>query len=856
LKTGECKSKCDEGKARNSNGDCEPPNCSSLNDCSGHGTCLFTELSLDSFPTPYCYCDDGYEGNDCSQLSNCGCINGYCFVNSFNNLECKCNLGWKGTDCNTPIFDFSPKTDSILGGLPIEIIIPSGITVSQENLKCLFGEIQVSSVFNSNNGKYYCKSSPYHTLDIYIDFKISIVDYQNGEYFKIGSFFYSKSDQLIPNSVETLDNYIFTIGQPKSISWDSTQFGSESSVTIKLYKWNWNYLNVGDFSIQPELIVVNENVTFGSNNGNMNITLNVDNFVWSSSLHILSIDSTYKSINRFILPIQSGFDYDSTCQNFVSTDKILVEPAISCPSLPPTVNPQFSTDSNCNRDTQLSCFLYPKFDECATYNLQVQQNIQIKCCYLFTGSGKPDMTKLIDNYGIQNGWSFQSIKNFIGDILPRIFCCVKSNNCDLFQSKRKVDKNKKKKRSTLPSTLPLSTTSTTLTSKVGICYGDPHFLTFDEQVWRFNGKGEFIFLEQINNLDQNILESNGLTIQGRFEQIPTKLVTILSAISIKDGNSRISIYLDQFGNMNIFLKDSQNPQMISIGNSFTSQDGILISRIEDSKYQILLPLSQVSLIIISKYSMLNLIVILPNSLKSKTRGLLGNWNGNKNDDFILRNGNIIPITSDFETLHSSFGLKYMVNENESLFIYSNGTNFNSFNDNLFTPNFEIDFSSIEFENQARSGCIGSNIDFDACLFDVSQTQNILASQLSLEIGNIYEELKSDLNSPPQFMNLMDNYIVKLTEEVSIQFSVIDEDGDNVIVNSNTSLLGTLNSEQPILSFDFKISEQMYLSNEIPDLELIAIDSNGLSSSTLIFFTLGHFGFVFSFSFFFFFHFHS
>jgi len=811
-------------------------------------------LSLNSFPTSYCNCDERYEGNDCSQLSNCGCINGYCFINSFNNLECKCNSGWNGTDCNNPIFDFSPKSDSILGGSPIEIMIPSGIPVSQENLKCSFGEIQVSSIYNSNNGKYYCKSSPYHTSDIYIDLKISIVGYQNGNYFKIGSFYYSKSNQLIPNSVETLDNYIFTIGKSKSISWDSTQFGLGDTITIKLYKWAWNYLNVGDFNIQPELIIVNENVTYGLNNGKMNVTLNVNNFVWSSSLHILSIDSPFKSINKFILPIQDGFDYDSTCQNFVSTDKILVQPAISCPSLPPTVNPQFSTDPNCNRNTPYSCFLHPLTQECAFFVPVAQLNTQVKCCYLNIGYNSFLISKYVENSGLRNDRSFPSIKNFIGDILPRIICCVKSSNprsfCDLFQVKRKVNNNNNSnfKKSTLP--------SLTLTSKVGICYGDPHFMTFDEQVWRFNGKGEFILLEQINNLDQNNLESNGLTIQARFSQIPTKLVTILSAISIKDGNSRISIYLNQFGNMNVFLGDSQNPQMILIGNSFISQDGILISRIDDSKYQILLPTSGVSLIIISRFSMLNLIVILPNSLKSKTRGLLGNWNGNKNDDFTLRNGNgngnNIPITSNFETLHSSFGLEYMINENESLFIYPNGTNFNSFNDNLFIPNFDIEFTSIEFENQARSGCIGSNIDLDACLFDVSQTQNILASQLSLEIGNIYEELKSELNSPPQFMNLLDNYIVKLTEEVSIKFSIFDEDGDNVIVNSNTSLLGTLNSEQPIMSFDFKISEQMYLSNSIPNLELIATDSNGLSSSTLVSFTLGHFGFVFLISYFFFF----
>jgi len=707
----------------------------------------------------------------------------------------------------------------------------------------------VSSIFNSNNGKYHCKSPPYHTSDIYLDLKISIVDYQNGNFFSIGSFYYSKSDQLIPNSVETLDDYIFTIGKSKSISWDSTQFGSESSVTIKLYQWNWNYLNF-DQTIQPQLIIVNENVTFGLNNGNMNVTLNVDNFVWNSSLHILSIDTLLKSINRFILPIQNGFDYDSTCQNFVSTDKILVQPAISCPSLPPSVNPQFSADPNCNRNTPFSCFLHTLTQECAFFVPVAQLNTQVKCCYLNIGYNDFLISKYVENSGLRNDLSFPSIKNFIGDILPRIICCVKSSNprsfCDLLQKIRKVNNNNSNfKKSTLP--------TLTLTSKVGICYGDPHFMTFDEQIWRFNGKGEFILLEQINNLDQNILEPNGLTIQGRFEQIPTKLVTILSAISIKDGNSRISIYLNQFGKMNIFLRDSQTPQLISIGNSFISQDGILISRIEDSKYQILLPSSGVSLIIISRFSMLNLIVILPNSMKSKTRGLLGNWNGNKNDDFTLRNGNgngnNIPITSSFETLHSEVGLEYMINEDESLFIYPNGINFNSFNDDSFIPNFEIEFSSIEFENQTRSGCIGSNIDLDACLFDVSQTQNILASQLSLEIGSIYDNLKSDLNSPPQFINLMDNYVVKLSEEVSIQFSIFDEDGDDVIVNSNTNLLGTLNLTQPAMSFNFKISEQMYLSNSIPDLELIATDSNGLSSSVLISFTLGHFGFVFFLSFF-------
>jgi len=329
-------------------------------------------------------------------------------------------------------------------------MIPPGFSIPQQDLKCSFGGIEVSSIFNSNNGKYYCKTSPYHTADIYIDLKISIVDYQNGDFFSLGSFYYSNSNQLIPNSVETLNDYIFTIGQPKSISWDSTQFGSGDTITIKLYLWNWN-LYCNPTISQPELIMMNENVKTGPNNGNMNLILNLNNpsFSWSSSLYILSIDSTYKSINRFILPIQDGFDYDSSCQNFVSTDSILFNPESSCPSKPPTGNSQFIPDPNCNRDTPFSCFLYPNFDECATYIYSpLNPSVSVKCCYSSAGGTAYVMSKIIENNGFSSDWSFPSIKNFIGDILPRIFCCVKSNNCNLFQSTR-IDNSKRKKRSIL-----------------------------------------------------------------------------------------------------------------------------------------------------------------------------------------------------------------------------------------------------------------------------------------------------------------------------------------------------------------------------------------------------------------------
>jgi len=160
-----------------------------------------------------------------------------------------------------------------------------------------------------------------------------------------------------------------------------------------LFKWNWNSFDKNS-NIQPKLILVNENVTYGPNNRDMNIILDVDNFIWSSPLYIRSIDSTFKSINRFILPIQDVFDYDSSCQNFVSTDSLLVNPVTLCPAKSPTVNPGFIQDPSCNLNSPLSCFLSPNFDQCSIYNYPLQSSISIKCCYLNIGSGKYEVSKI------------------------------------------------------------------------------------------------------------------------------------------------------------------------------------------------------------------------------------------------------------------------------------------------------------------------------------------------------------------------------------------------------------------------------------------------------------------------------
>lgn len=69
-------------------------------------------------------------------------------------------------------------------------------------------------------------------------------------------------------------------------------------------------------------------------------------------------------------------------------------------------------------------------------------------------------------------------------------------------------------------------------------FGDPHFVTFDNLDYTFNGKGEFVLVRSME-------EKYGLDVQGRFEQLPMSAygevrATQLTAV-VARGNSSTAI---------------------------------------------------------------------------------------------------------------------------------------------------------------------------------------------------------------------------------------------------------------------------------------------------------------------------
>lgn len=189
----------------------------------------------------------------------------------------------------------------------------------------------------------------------------------------------------------------------------------------------------------------------------------------------------------------------------------------------------------------------------------------------------------------------------------------------------------------------------------GSLFGDPHILTLDGLEYTFNGLGEFTMIKVDN-----------FTLQGRMVQAVDddgELVqgTVFSAIVAEDSTSesiiRVQFQMDANGNLEVlvdkklvnFFDDLEVPEA-RFGETILIKRGTndFVVTFASGVYMEI----QVENGIISQH-----IIVLPESFMGMTCGLLGNYNGESNDDLMPRNeSTIIPVGSSLEEIHNNFGI--------------------------------------------------------------------------------------------------------------------------------------------------------------------------------------------------------
>ena len=178
--------------------------------------------------------------------------------------------------------------------------------------------------------------------------------------------------------------------------------------------------------------------------------------------------------------------------------------------------------------------------------------------------------------------------------------------------------------------------------------GDPHIVTLDGFQYTFNGRGEYVLAEV----------DDEFTFQGRMTQPSNSQsnavnATVFSAIAMREGDNtvqfQIGVFADdpealingEFIDFTVISSQQFNGVVVRKVNNMLSASfasGAYIEAREENRF----------------FSVL--VVSLPTSWQGRTRGLIGNYNGNTSDDLTPLTGDPLPLDSDLRTIHESFGV--------------------------------------------------------------------------------------------------------------------------------------------------------------------------------------------------------
>lgn len=248
---------------------------------------------------------------------------------------------------------------------------------------------------------------------------------------------------------------------------------------------------------------------------------------------------------------------------------------------------------------------------------------------------------------------------------------------------------------------------------IGRVYGDPHMVSLDGHKYTFNGHGEFILLQSLDeslNVQVRMIEpqlSNTTRIEDeggtvitalvakhtqsdtvQFELIDSQLVALING----DRIDFTDLSEHEFKNLTLNFRDNQTLS-VELATGLT----IIVKEVQGV-------LLEVNLIITDSYY-------------DKTHGLLGQYNDNIEDDFLPRNStSVLPLNLSLKEIHEKFGLTCMCalylypncfvfvgiisDPLKSLFTYGQNGGWKTFYKPDFMPLFSVDFQDPVIENQA------------------------------------------------------------------------------------------------------------------------------------------------------------
>uniref|UniRef100_A0A1X7TQV9 Mucin-like protein n=1 Tax=Amphimedon queenslandica TaxID=400682 RepID=A0A1X7TQV9_AMPQE len=333
----------------------------------------------------------------------------------------------------------------------------------------------------------------------------------------------------------------------------------------------------------------------------------------------------------------------------------------------------------------------------------------------------------------------------------------------------------------------ITTRSTPLLLDTALVWGDPHINTLDDATYTFNGLGEYVLLRTINA---------DFEIQARTKlATPNTTATVFSAVALtsdKDRTEVVEIQVDNDKNQNLIILYNGNDVSANLSAVNDTLDYNTVSLARETQDVISVALSSgVSLNATLRLGILSFTMVVPETYMKKTMGLQGNFDGDKTNDFVNREGNMIPYNSSDADIYHNFGQTWQIqSDQESLFTYAPERTYASYSNPNHVPVF-LDQIDPETRAEAERICGGSNK--IECIFDYSQTKNeelALDTQTTMEQNELNKRIGNNL---PPVIEASDNFMLTVGETALYTINITDP-GDTISVTIDGEFPYTLDQD--------------------------------------------------------------
>lgn len=357
----------------------------------------------------------------------------------------------------------------------------------------------------------------------------------------------------------------------------------------------------------------------------------------------------------------------------------------------------------------------------------------------------------------------------------------------------------------------------------GSSTGDPHLRTFDGVAYDFQGAGEYVMVK--SSIDD-------FEVQARM--IPWnsgRRVSVNRAVALKASGDRIGIYIIEreltvLVNGELLDASSQSTHRLPGGARLVMKRG----RVEvfwDNGTRVSAAGSS---------SWISLRIQPSNAHFGTLSGLLGNFDGDRSNEFASSSGEAVDIFDSFNNLYDIYGESWRVTHDTTLFDYFDNESLELFADRSFPSgttteaSLRREFGDVEYQT-AKEKCRGFVSDgarLSACILD------ILVTGEDIDLTE-YQQIATPLDQ----VNLQETSVIEITSPVAGQSvnSNVRVDGDFALLADESvvemwySMNGSEQFEYPqyFLSnatFSFSIPAAQFVPNQTNVITLFALMSNG------------------------------